>query len=81
MKNNIFNPFEKKIIRTLYDVKIPISAYEVGKLTGMSWGTARKYSKNLLQRNIIIKNPKNEIKFNFNLLRGTNPNFRKLRRF
>ena len=54
-KENNFNPIEKKIMRLLYQTKVPLTPYEVAKETGMSYTTANKYLKELLKKKLIVE--------------------------
>ena len=65
MKPN-FNIYEKRILRILYNYKIPLTAYELSKETGASYQTMRKYANKLVKLNL-LRSIKNEYKFNFNL--------------
>jgi predicted ArsR family transcriptional regulator len=50
-----FSPIEQKIMRMLYQVKVPLTAYQVAKRMGISFPTAKKHLHNLAEKNIIIE--------------------------
>lgn len=67
-KKKLLNTYERKIIRTLYHTRIPLSQYEVAKISGMSWGSAKKYS-NVLKAKKLILAKKKDLIFNYELIK------------
>ncbi len=57
-KKEHFNKIESKILRVLYQQKIPSTVYEIAKECSISYPTAKKYVIKLWQEGIIrgVKN-------------------------
>jgi predicted transcriptional regulator len=53
MKKRKFSLVDQKIMRTLYQTKIPMTAYTAGKKVGVTFPTAKKSLNNLSQRGIV----------------------------
>ena len=53
METRKFNAIEQKILRLLYQAKVPLSAYEVAKEIGVSTPTAKKYLDQLVKEKVI----------------------------
>lgn len=68
-KKKLLNTYERKIIRTLYHTRIPLSQYEVAKISGMSWGSAKKYSNILKAKKLILLKPNNNLVFNYSIIK------------
>ena len=69
MKNKqIFDRIDRVIIREVYPLKnIGLSCYGIAKRTGVSWITVKKRLKNLINKNILIKEKEGNVKFNYAL--------------
>lgn len=50
---NKFNPTEQKILRLLYQTKVPLTIGEIAKIIGVSYPTARKYLLQLEKKGVI----------------------------
>jgi response regulator of citrate/malate metabolism len=52
-KKDNFNSTERKILRLLYQTKVPLTTYEVAKELRISFPTARKYLEILVKKRVI----------------------------
>ena len=52
---NKLTVIEKKIMRVLYQQKVPLTYYEIAKEAGISYTTAKNYVDKLVQEGIIQK--------------------------
>ena len=50
-----FNKTEQKILRILYQQKIHLTIYDVAKLAGVSYPTAKKYIDKLIKEGVILE--------------------------
>ena len=61
-KKKNYNKTEEKILRVLYQQKVPLTIYEVAKECGISYPTAKKYVEKLIKEGVLYEEKSQEEK-------------------